>query len=331
MTTNEKDAEFEAMRLKIAIEVFGCLPNSSAFTYADRLRAAIETPLRAEIEKYRGQWIDARLLQEELSAAQERIKELATKHEVACNTITTMQQQREEYRRLLKKRDADCLAISTEDADEFNAHHEAMLSKIAALEAQLSALKVGEPVAVAIVRDNYVIEWHAPYASITKPGDRLYLHSAPAKQEEPAMNIDTLVNRFLSWKLPKTFSPDAGISFNPEFNVGTAYPMRHEPTGTNLLNADEARQMLEHVLAGYSAPAVPDGMVDKVALAYGYLWHVNNEPAAPIPMYSPERAAYEARKILRDLMTHEQRGVAINKVAALLAAAQQGTEEGEGK
>lgn len=55
-----------------------------------------------------------------------------------------------------------------------------------------------------------------------------------------------------------------------------------------------------------------------MALAYGYLWHVNNEPAAPIPLYSPEKAAYEARKLLRDTMTHEQRGVAINRVQALL-------------
>lgn len=56
----------------------------------------------------------------------------------------------------------------------------------------------------------------------------------------------------------------------------------------------------------------------KVALAYGYLWHVNNEPMAPIPLYSPEKAAYEARKILRDTMTHEQRVSAIRRVQALL-------------
>ena len=55
-----------------------------------------------------------------------------------------------------------------------------------------------------------------------------------------------------------------------------------------------------------------------VALAYGYLWHVNNEPLAPIPTYSPERAAAAARLALRDLLTHEQRGAAINKVKGLL-------------
>lgn len=57
---------------------------------------------------------------------------------------------------------------------------------------------------------------------------------------------------------------------------------------------------------------------NKVSLAYGYLWHVNNNPDAPMPLYSTEKAGYEARKILRDTMTHEQRGEAINKVSKFL-------------
>lgn len=52
--------------------------------------------------------------------------------------------------------------------------------------------------------------------------------------------------------------------------------------------------------------------------AYGHLWHVNNEPLAPIPLRSPEKAAYEARKCLRDLLTKEQRGEAINAVGELI-------------
>ncbi len=54
-----------------------------------------------------------------------------------------------------------------------------------------------------------------------------------------------------------------------------------------------------------------------VETAYGYLWHVNNEPGTP-NQYPPERAAYEARKALRDLMTHEERGNAINRVRELM-------------
>ena len=58
-------------------------------------------------------------------------------------------------------------------------------------------------------------------------------------------------------------------------------------------------------------------MREAIAVAYGYLWHVNNEPGTP-SQYPPERAAYEARKALRDLMTNEQRGEAINRVRELM-------------
>lgn len=52
---------------------------------------------------------------------------------------------------------------------------------------------------------------------------------------------DEMVNRFLTWSLPRDFSPDCGIAFNPP--TPTSWPV-----GTNLLTATQARQMLEHVL-----------------------------------------------------------------------------------
>ena len=55
-----------------------------------------------------------------------------------------------------------------------------------------------------------------------------------------------------------------------------------------------------------------DALLAAARTAYGHLWHVNNEPMAPIPIYTPEKAAYAARKVLRDLLTSEQRGDAIN-------------------
>lgn len=54
-------------------------------------------------------------------------------------------------------------------------------------------------------------------------------------------------------------------------------------------------------------------VLDTVSVAYGYLWHVNNEPGTPY-QYPPEQAAYVARRLLRDLLTHEQRGNGINEV-----------------
>lgn len=60
--------------------------------------------------------------------------------------------------------------------------------------------------------------------------------------------IKHMVDRFLGWRLPDDFSPDDGISFDPVFNKGTPYEMRHEPTGTNLFDAMQAEQMVRHMI-----------------------------------------------------------------------------------
>lgn len=67
--------------------------------------------------------------------------------------------------------------------------------------------------------------------------------------------IKHMVDRFLSWKLPENFRPDAGISFVPEFNVEFMAsqgkpPMRHQPVGTNLFSADQATAMVRHMVEG---------------------------------------------------------------------------------
>ncbi len=54
------------------------------------------------------------------------------------------------------------------------------------------------------------------------------------------IDLAQLVNRFLVWPLPKTVSSDFCVT---EPN----YP--HARVGTNLLTADEARQMLEYIFA----------------------------------------------------------------------------------
>lgn len=65
--------------------------------------------------------------------------------------------------------------------------------------------------------------------------------------------IDAMVGRFLGWSLPEDFCPDAGISFEPEYNHDYNAsrglpPSRHSPTGTNLFDADQARAMIKHIL-----------------------------------------------------------------------------------
>jgi hypothetical protein len=61
--------------------------------------------------------------------------------------------------------------------------------------------------------------------------------------------IKHMVSRFLCWKLPENFHPDAGISFKAEFNENTDHPMRHQPVGTNLLDAAQAEAMIRHLVS----------------------------------------------------------------------------------
>lgn len=78
--------------------------------------------------------------------------------------------------------------------------------------------------------------------------------------------IPHLVARFLSWKLPHDFRPDAGISFVPEYNNGTPEGGRHEPSGTNLLNAEQAFAMFRHVLDHPAVNAMPERELLREAL-----------------------------------------------------------------
>jgi hypothetical protein len=62
--------------------------------------------------------------------------------------------------------------------------------------------------------------------------------------------IKYMVNRFLMWRLPENFNPDAGISFKPVYNEHTAWPMKHEPVGTNLFDATQAEAMIRYLIEG---------------------------------------------------------------------------------
>jgi len=65
-------------------------------------------------------------------------------------------------------------------------------------------------------------------------------------QQSKPLVTDEMVTRFLGWRLPKYFSPDCYISFDAQ-RIGRSWPI-----GTNLFNADQAREMLEIVIGGAS-------------------------------------------------------------------------------
>lgn len=73
--------------------------------------------------------------------------------------------------------------------------------------------------------------------------------------------IKHMVSRFLQWRLPENFNPDCGISFEVDFNVNTAHPMKHQPVSTNLFDAVQADAMVRHMIDGLPAAAPTDRVV----------------------------------------------------------------------
>lgn len=68
--------------------------------------------------------------------------------------------------------------------------------------------------------------------------------------------IEHMVDRFLRWKLPENFRPDAGISFKPDFNENTPWPNKHKPSGTNLFDCNQATEMVKFMIE--DLPALPN-------------------------------------------------------------------------
>lgn len=61
--------------------------------------------------------------------------------------------------------------------------------------------------------------------------------------------INRMVNRFLAWRLPKPFRPDGGISYTPPNYTGAAGE-HHWPTGTNLFDVGQTKEMVRFMAEG---------------------------------------------------------------------------------
>lgn len=99
---------------------------------------------------------------------------------------------------------------------------------------------------------------------------------------------------------------------------------KHNPRddeGGVYVHIDDALDALHRYLDAPQPAQVPEGWQDAVRLAYGYLWHVNTEPLAPVPLWTAEQASHCARAALRGLLTTEERRAAISEVRQLLDAA----------
>jgi hypothetical protein len=82
------------------------------------------------------------------------------------------------------------------------------------------------------------------------------------------------------------------------------------------IKAEDERDALKAENAALRAKTF--NMTQAIMDAYGILWNINTDPMAPIPIVDPERAAAKARLILKEMLCHEQCGIAINAARAAL-------------
>ena len=171
-----------------------------------------------------------------------------------------------------------------------------------ALKAYADAVEATHSVLAADMRNRYGLERAAPQAAPVAP--------EPITVEAVAEVVDTADGLELRWLI------EGGIAAMDE---GCVLVMPHRPITDDFGHGE--------VYMAQSAPTAPapaaqppneEAMKWRKAVqeAYGWLWHTNNEPMAPVPMWSPEQAAYQARKCLRELLTTAERGEAINAIAA---------------
>lgn len=98
---------------------------------------------------------------------------------------------------------------------------------------------------------------------------------------------DEMVTRFLGWSLPKDFAPDGGIKFTP-VNHPHSWPV-----GTNLFTADQARLMLEHILAGTPSRFAPPTHDEIAAYRDLFRAELDKRMDTKHPSASPSTEAHE--------------------------------------
>lgn len=90
---------------------------------------------------------------------------------------------------------------------------------------------------------NIEVLWRGVYVTREQDEKGVYLDQKQ-KNAVKASNIDSLVDRFLKWKLPASVCSDVCVT---DKDYAATFPGLR--SGTNLLTDDEARQMIEHLLA----------------------------------------------------------------------------------
>lgn len=96
--------------------------------------------------------------------------------------------------------------------------------------------------------------------------------------------IKHMVNRFLCWRLPDSFAPDGGITFQVSSRTILNGGSQFEPTGTNLFTAEQAEAMVKHMLDGLPAgplTPIPEAAIEAAGDAMSALL-IRDEKTTPL-------------------------------------------------
>jgi hypothetical protein len=113
------------------------------------------------------------------------------------------------------------------------------------------------------------------------------------------VDVTSMVDNFLSWRLPDDFAPDCGVEFNP-----VPHPTADMwPTGTNLLNAEQAHEMISHIIK--DTPRLRSrqeiNLTAKQLAEAAYWANVDNDPehdeTEVVIQWMPERTSTDGEKM----------------------------------
>lgn len=130
--------------------------------------------------------------------------------------------------------------------------------------------------------------------------------------------IKHLVDRFLNWRLPRDFNPDAGISYSAPVRSIAGPSDSDMPSGTNLFDASQAREMVLHMIEGLPVTPAEPAMSDKEAV--DMMRRCKEEiisQRAAIDSLSPKADAYDKLAIVLGLLPQKSVGVGENIVWTL--------------
>lgn len=226
---------------------------NAAHAEISRLRTDVDKEIYSRTEHWRS---SVEALQEEISRIRKENEDMKNQLGEECAAsnayaaeIDTLRAE-VKYQRGQTRGYYDEAAKALEERNSIRQREAKLVEALKNLKAEVSGLVAFEPlVRDAIGNTNYNVLMLSKNEAVVI----LSKQQGNTEMKLTDAQIKHMVDRFLGWRLPENFTPDCGISFKASCNENTAYPSKHEPTGTNLFSATQAEAMVRYMIEGNTA------------------------------------------------------------------------------